>query len=78
MPADEGGGEVASERAWVDTPAYMLLASVCGIWTAASTGSSIYLRVPAGVFGVFWTALLISHLIKRRRKRFSEGPDINA
>jgi hypothetical protein len=69
---------VADKRTSLQSPAYTLLVTVGWIWTAASTGSSLYVRVPAGVFAVFWTGLLISDLIKRRRKRSSEALDINA
>jgi len=60
------------------SPAYIVLAAVGWIWTASSSGSSLLVRVAGGVFGVFWTALLISDLIKRRRNRSSGAPDINA
>ncbi|MFJ4987168.1 hypothetical protein ACIP9H_25590 [Streptomyces sp. NPDC088732] len=69
----EGEVTVANGRTVLENPAYVGLVIVGWVWTAASSGSSVYLRVPAAVFAVFWTALLIGHLIKLRRKRAS-GP----
>lgn len=59
----------------LESPAYVLLVIVGCVWTAASSGSSIYLRVPSALFAVFWSALLIGDLVERRRQRASHAPD---
>ncbi|KAB2594377.1 hypothetical protein [Streptomyces arboris] len=57
---------MTKRRAAVESPAYVVLPAISGYWTAASSGSPVYLRV-IGAFCV--VALAVDFVKERRRKR---------
>jgi len=61
---------VTRKRSVVESSAYVVLLATSTLWTAASSGSPVYLRVLGGVFGTFCLVALAVDFIKdRRRKR---------
>ncbi|RLV66402.1 hypothetical protein STAN_1923 [Streptomyces sp. CBMAI 2042] len=42
---------------------------IYGLWTAASSGSPVYLRVLGGVFGTFCVVALAVDFVKERRRK---------
>ncbi|MFD8466910.1 hypothetical protein ACFV10_17605 [Streptomyces cyaneofuscatus] len=57
------------KRSVVDSPVYLVLLGIYGLWTAASSGSPVYLRVLGGVFGTFCVVALAVDFIKERRRK---------
>ncbi|MEU0355737.1 hypothetical protein [Streptomyces cyaneofuscatus] len=60
---------MTSKRSVVESPVYLVLMGVCGLWTAASSGSPGYLRVIGGVFGAFCVVALAVAVVKERRRK---------
>ncbi|MEV4880414.1 hypothetical protein [Streptomyces cyaneofuscatus] len=58
-----------SKRSVVESPGYVVLLAISGLWTAASSGSPVYLRVLGGVFGAFCVVGLAVDFVKERRRK---------
>ncbi|MGW1201282.1 hypothetical protein [Streptomyces cyaneofuscatus] len=63
------------KRSVVESPVYLVLMGIYGLWTAASSGSPVYLRVLGGVFGTFCLVGLAVDFIKERRRKRA-APDL--
>ncbi|MBT2380024.1 hypothetical protein AMK21_02920 [Streptomyces sp. CB00316] len=57
------------KRAVVESPAYVVLLAISGLWTAASSGYPVYLRVLGGAFGAFCAVALAVDVVKERRRK---------
>ncbi|MEW5536829.1 hypothetical protein [Streptomyces cyaneofuscatus] len=57
------------KQAAVESPVYLVLLGISGLWTAASSGSPVYLRVLGGVFGAFCVVALAVYFVKERRRK---------
>ncbi|MFD8713473.1 hypothetical protein ACFV07_23820 [Streptomyces anulatus] len=66
-----GGPTTARRRAFAETPAFVVLLGISGIWGAASSGYPVYTRVFGGVMGALCAAFLVGEFVKRRRKRMA-------
>ncbi|WNF28568.1 hypothetical protein RI138_17970 [Streptomyces sp. C11-1] len=64
---------MAKKQAFVDTPGYVGVLTASGLWTAASSGSPVYIRLMAAATGAYAVWLLVGHLVKRRRERLSDA-----
>lgn len=60
---------MTSKRSVVESPTYLVLMGVYGLWTAASSGSPVYLRVLGGAFGTFCVVALAVDFVKERRRK---------
>lgn len=67
--AQAEGPAVTRKQAAVESPAYLVLLGISGLWTAASSGSPVYLRVLGGVFGAFCVVALAVDFVKERRRK---------
>ncbi|MFE2289763.1 hypothetical protein [Streptomyces sp. NPDC059452] len=65
---------MTGKRAFAETPAYVVLLGISGLWGAVSSGYPLYTRVFGGVLGALCAGFLIVELVKRRRKRVAAGP----
>ncbi|MFF3094258.1 hypothetical protein [Streptomyces cyaneofuscatus] len=60
---------MTGKRSVVESPVYLVLLGISGLWTAASSGSPDYLRVLGGVFGTFSVVALAVDFVKERRRK---------
>lgn len=67
--AQAEGPAVTRKQAAVESPVYLVLLGISGLWTAASSGSPVYLRVLGGVFGAFCVVALAVDFVKERRRK---------
>ncbi|MFE5155978.1 hypothetical protein ACFRA2_31190, partial [Streptomyces cyaneofuscatus] len=65
---------VISKRSVIESPGYVVLLAISGLWTAASSGSPVYLRVLGGVFGAFCVVGLAVDFVKERRRYGGDSP----
>ncbi len=59
-------------------PAWMCLSILFFGWTAASSGTTPWVRVAATLMLVAWVVLLVRHLLRRARDRRSSESDESA
>ncbi|MFC9186567.1 hypothetical protein ACWGH7_13760 [Streptomyces cyaneofuscatus] len=57
------------KQAAVESTVYLVLLGISSLWTAASSGSPVYLRVLGGVFGAFCVVALAVDFVKERRRK---------
>ncbi|MYR97833.1 MULTISPECIES: hypothetical protein [unclassified Streptomyces] len=60
---------MTSKRSVVESPVYLVLMGISGLWTAASSGHPAYSRVLGGVFGAFCVVALAVDFVKERRRK---------
>ncbi|ARF72355.1 hypothetical protein B7C62_08760 [Kitasatospora albolonga] len=65
---------MARKRDFTETPAFIVLWGISGIWGAASSGYPLYTRVSGGALGTLCAGFLLAELVRRRRKRTAAGP----
>ncbi|WP_433397304.1 GlyGly-CTERM sorting domain-containing protein [Streptomyces sp. CA-146814] len=63
------GSSAARRRGFVDTPAFLALVAIVGVWDAASSGYPVHTRVYGGAMGALAAVFLVVALVRRRRKR---------
>ncbi|MFD3789385.1 hypothetical protein [Streptomyces cyaneofuscatus] len=68
-PHQGEGQAVTRKRSVVESPAYVVLLATSALWTAASSGSPVYLRVLGGVFGTFCVVAPAVDFVKERRRK---------